>query len=110
VLVLYAEGQEQHFGALLECGAALGAGRWVFLISPHPWPFLRNHPRCRSFDNLAEAVRAICALRDGERARHEAGRTATIIQMKRKPRRKPVPVSMKDAAISELMKSKTPAG
>jgi hypothetical protein len=69
VLVLYAEEQEQHFGALLESGAALAAGKSVFLISPHPWPFLRNHPRCRSFDNLAEAVRAIVAMQAGERAR-----------------------------------------
>jgi hypothetical protein len=27
-------------------------------------PFLRNHPRCRSFNTLGEAVRAICAQRD----------------------------------------------
>jgi hypothetical protein len=88
VLVLYAEQEDRHFGALLECGATLGAGKWVFLIAPHPWPFLRNHPRCRSFENLAEAVRAICALRDGERARDEAERSgATIIPIKEKPRR-----------------------
>jgi hypothetical protein len=74
VLVLYVEKPEQHFGALLECGASLGAGKWVFLILPHPWPFLRNHPRCRSFDNLAEAVRASCAMREGERAREQAER------------------------------------
>jgi hypothetical protein len=88
VLVLYAEEPEQHFGALLECGAALGAGKQVFLVSPHPWPFLRNHPRVRSFDSIAEAVRSICALRDGERARDEAERSsATVIPIKEKPRR-----------------------
>jgi hypothetical protein len=89
VLVLYAEEPEQHFGALLECGSALGAGKWVFLVSPHPWPFLRNHPRCRSFENLAEAVRAVCSMRDGERARDEAERSsATVIPItKKKPRR-----------------------
>ena len=36
VLLLFAERREQHFGALLECGAALGAGKWVFLISQPP--------------------------------------------------------------------------
>jgi hypothetical protein len=69
VLILYVEDGEQHFGALLEAGAALGAGREVFLVSPKPWAFLRNHPRCRSFDNLAEAIRAVVSLQAGERAR-----------------------------------------
>jgi hypothetical protein len=97
VLVLYAEEPEQHFGALLECGASLGAGKWVFVIAPHAWPFLRNHPRCRSFENLAEAVRAICAMRDGERAREQRS-SATIIPIKKKPRRvRPGQQESKDA-------------
>jgi hypothetical protein len=57
ILLLYVEQEKQHLGALLDAGAALGAGKWVCLCSPHLWPFLRNHPRVRSFDNVAEAVR-----------------------------------------------------
>jgi hypothetical protein len=59
----------RHFGSLLEAGAALGAGRQVFLVSRHPWPFLRNHPKCRSFESLASAVNAIRARAAGEEAR-----------------------------------------
>ena len=59
----------RHFGALLEAGAAVGAGKLVFLVSHHPWPFLRHHPRCRSFDTLAAAIVAIMAQVAGERAR-----------------------------------------
>jgi hypothetical protein len=33
-----------------------------------PWPFLRNHPNVRSFDSLADAVRAIMAAMRGEEA------------------------------------------
>jgi hypothetical protein len=59
----------RHFGALLEAGAALGAGKHVFLVSHHPWPFLRHHPKCRSFETLADAITAIVAMQAGERAR-----------------------------------------
>jgi hypothetical protein len=59
---------EQHCGALLEAGAALGAGRQVFAVSAVEFSFL-THPRCRSFDNLAAAVRAIMAWQAGEKAR-----------------------------------------
>ena len=56
ILLLYVDRDDaRHFGALLEAGAALGAGKLVFLVSHHPWPFLRHHPRCRSFDTLAAA-------------------------------------------------------
>jgi hypothetical protein len=44
------------FGSLLEAGAALGAGKRVYLVSPHDWPFLRHHPRVKSFPDLAAAV------------------------------------------------------
>jgi hypothetical protein len=60
VLMVGLDGENQ-FGALLECGAALAAGKRVFLVSPHPWHFLRHHPRCRSFDSIADAVHAIMA-------------------------------------------------
>jgi hypothetical protein len=61
VVLFVANDGENHFGALLECGAALAHGKRVFLVSPHPWHFLRHHPRCRSFDSLADAVHAIMA-------------------------------------------------
>jgi hypothetical protein len=46
-----------------------GAGRQVFLVSRHPWPFLRHHQRCRSFNHLADAITAITAIQAGEEAR-----------------------------------------
>jgi hypothetical protein len=59
---------EQHAGALLECGAALGAGRSVFAVSAVEFSFLA-HPRCRLFENLAAAVQAVTARQAGEAAR-----------------------------------------
>jgi hypothetical protein len=64
VALLYAEPGEQHFGALLECGSALGAGRDVYLVAPHDWPFLRFHPRVTSFPTLREALDTIAKERD----------------------------------------------
>jgi hypothetical protein len=72
VLLLYCREDEVQFGGLLEAGAALGAGRWVYVVSPHAWPFLRHHPRVRNFPTLADAVAAICAAEAGERLRHAA--------------------------------------
>jgi hypothetical protein len=59
---------EQHAGALLECGAALGAGRAVFAVSAVDFSFL-THPHCRSFETLPAAVSAIVAMQAGEEAR-----------------------------------------
>jgi hypothetical protein len=59
---------EQHCGALLECGAALGAGRQVFAVSDVKFSFLA-HPHCRVFENLAGAITAIMAWQAGEAAR-----------------------------------------
>jgi hypothetical protein len=72
VLLLYCREDERQFGALLECGAALGAGRAVYVVSPHAWPFLRNNPRVRSFDTLADAIASIVAQQSGERQRLRA--------------------------------------
>jgi hypothetical protein len=70
ITLLYIDRDDaRHFGALLEAGAALGAGKQVFLISQHAWPFLRNHPRCRSFDTLGAAVTALRDIQAGEEAR-----------------------------------------
>jgi hypothetical protein len=72
ILLLVMQPGENHFGSLLECGAALGAGKTIFLVSPHTKPFLRNHPRVRSFATLAEAITAIMARVRGEEARSRA--------------------------------------
>jgi hypothetical protein len=70
--LLYANAEEERrFGALLEAGAALANGKRIFLVAPYPWPFLRHHPRCRSFDTLSAAVEAIMAAVNGERSRRE---------------------------------------
>src|SRR5262245_50320154 len=47
--------------ALIEVGAALAAGKQVFLVSPDWWS-LGNHPLCRLFETIEDAVSAICAL------------------------------------------------
>jgi hypothetical protein len=68
VTLFVANEGETQCGALLECGAALAAGKQVFVVSPHEWTFA-NHERCRRFDNLEDAVRAIKAMETGEEAR-----------------------------------------
>jgi hypothetical protein len=75
IVLLYAQKDDApHFGSIMEATSALVANQnaWVFLVSPHEWPFLRNHPRVRSFDTLADAVRAVCAMEVGEAAREQA--------------------------------------
>jgi hypothetical protein len=62
---------ERQMGALIEVGAALGAGKQVFLVSPHNWSF-QHHPRVRRFDTLEAAVAAIMAGAAGEKARQAA--------------------------------------
>jgi hypothetical protein len=59
---------EQHCGALLEAGAALGAGKRVYAVSAVAFSFLA-HPRTRRFATLASAVNAIRARVAGEEAR-----------------------------------------
>jgi hypothetical protein len=61
ILLLHVQPGEQHFGALLEAAAALTAGKQVYLVSCHEWPFLRHHPRVFSYDTLERAVEAIVA-------------------------------------------------
>jgi hypothetical protein len=51
---------ENQNGALIEIGAALGAGKWVYLVSPHSWSW-KHHPRVRAFRSLEAAVTAIVA-------------------------------------------------
>jgi hypothetical protein len=77
ILLLYAREDEQQFGALLECGSALGAGKQVYLVADRPWPFLRNHPRVRSFRTLEDAIAAIMAACASEASRLSQLSTAT---------------------------------
>jgi hypothetical protein len=70
ILLLYVDREDaRHFGSLIEAGACLAGGGWVYLVSPHDWPFLRHHPRCRTFASLADATTAIMAACAGARAR-----------------------------------------
>ena len=59
---------EQACGQLIEAGAALAAGKCVFVVSPYEWTFA-NHPRCRTFPTLDAAITAIMAAQAGEQAR-----------------------------------------
>jgi hypothetical protein len=62
ILLLYCnDDDERHFGSLLEAGAALAGGAMIYRVAPHPWDFLRHHPRVRTFPSLASAVTAIMA-------------------------------------------------
>ena len=47
-------------GQLIEAGAALAAGKRVFVVSDYQWTFA-NHPRCRVFATLEDAIAAIMA-------------------------------------------------
>jgi hypothetical protein len=68
---MYAGADERQMGALLEVGAALGAGKRVYLVSPHDWSW-KHHPKVRRFATLEAAVTAIMAGAAGERARQAA--------------------------------------
>jgi hypothetical protein len=71
ITLMFARDGENQNGALLEVGSALGAGRQVFLVSPHAWSW-KHHPRVRVFASLEAAVTAIMAAAAGERARQAA--------------------------------------
>ena len=59
ICILFYESEYRHFGSLLEAGACLGGGGWVYLVSDIALPFLSNHPRVKSFNTLALAIRAL---------------------------------------------------
>jgi hypothetical protein len=65
--LMFACAEERQMGALIEVGAALGAGKRVYLVSPHDWSW-KHHPHVRVFDTLAAAVTAIMAGAAGEGA------------------------------------------
>jgi hypothetical protein len=68
ILLFVAFEDERQCGALLEAGAALAAGKRCYVVSPHWWS-VANHPRCRIFRTLEDAVTAVMAAVAGERAR-----------------------------------------
>jgi len=59
---------ETACGALIEAGAALAAGKRVYIVSDYTWTF-SNHPRCRLFATLEDAITAIVAGAQGARLR-----------------------------------------
>jgi hypothetical protein len=71
ITLMFARDGENQNGALLEVGSALGAGKQVFLVSPHAWSW-KHHPRVRVFDTLEAAVTAIMAA-DCGRVRAKGG-------------------------------------
>jgi hypothetical protein len=69
VLAFCGVGENQN-GALIEVGAALGAGKLVYLVTEHEWSW-QHHPNVRRFRTLEEAVIAIQARGNGELAREQ---------------------------------------
>jgi len=66
--LLFVNGEDgQACGALIEVGAALAAGRQVFVVSPDMT--FSYHPNCRNFSTLAVAIVAIVATQASEAAR-----------------------------------------
>jgi hypothetical protein len=57
-VLFYAEEGETQCGALIEVGAALAAGKRVYVVSPYEWT-IANHPLCTRFDTLQDAIEAI---------------------------------------------------
>jgi hypothetical protein len=69
IVILYARADDRpQMGALIEAGAALGAGKQVWCISPHNWSW-RHHPNVENFDSLAAAITALRAMQAGKAAR-----------------------------------------
>jgi hypothetical protein len=71
ITLMFACAEERQMGALIEVGSALGAGKRVYLVSPHDWSW-KHHPRVRVFDTLEAAVTATMAGAAGEGARQAA--------------------------------------
>ena len=58
VLLLFCLDGEVQKGALIELGAALAAGRRVFMVTPYDWSWC-HHPQVQCFDTLAQAIEAL---------------------------------------------------
>ena len=57
---MFAQEGERQMGALVEAGECLGAGKRLYLVTPHAWSF-QHHPRVRNFKTIEQAVAAIAA-------------------------------------------------
>jgi hypothetical protein len=77
VTLVYAREGERQMGALVEAGAALGAGRQVYLVSDHAWSW-RHHPNVRNFESLDKAIGAIVAAHAVERDRGRVSLTGVV--------------------------------
>jgi hypothetical protein len=64
VLLFVALEGETQCGAIAELGAALAAGKQVYLVSPYEWS-IAHHPNVRRFATLEEAITAISAMQAG---------------------------------------------
>jgi hypothetical protein len=60
-------------GQLLEAGAALSAGKEVWIVSDY-WFSFSHLPNCRTFASLEDAIAAIMARKQGEASRNEIER------------------------------------
>ena len=58
ILLLHAMDGEVQKGALIELGAALAAGRRVFVVTPYDWNWC-HHSQVQRFDTLAQAIEAL---------------------------------------------------
>src|SRR5262249_44207789 len=59
-ILLFVNGEaEQACGALVELGAALAAGKRVFLVSPHWWSF-QHHPACALLRDACRCSECAC--------------------------------------------------
>jgi hypothetical protein len=68
LVLFHAPAPHTQCGALIEIGAALGAGREVWIVSDYEWSFA-HLPRCRIFPTIESAIEAIVARMAGERLR-----------------------------------------
>jgi hypothetical protein len=62
ILLAVCREDENQNGAFIEIGAALGAGKWVYLVSPFDWSW-KHHERVRTFRSLEGAITALVASR-----------------------------------------------
>ena len=60
IMLMFAQEGERQMGALVEAGECLGAGKRLYLVTPHAWSF-QHHPRVRNFKTIEQAVAAIAA-------------------------------------------------
>lgn len=59
IVLLYVEHGEEHKGAMVEAGAALGAGKHVVYVGPDDFSSSTHHPNVIMFRSLSDALRYI---------------------------------------------------